>query len=61
MKAVIREASDPLPKFLKNRFKTEINGVPNNWGEALQFRINKQNKIYRAVNPQGSYATGSKG
>lgn len=60
VKAVIHNADDALPANFVERFTTKKGGVPTTWGEALQNRIQSQNRAYRTSNPNGSYTTGSR-
>ncbi len=54
VRAVVRSSTEPLSTLMKKRFKTKQDGVPNIWGEAMEFRVNKQNAGYRQANPEGS-------
>lgn len=54
VKANIYDYKKPLAPELAPRFTTKKSGVPNTWGEAVQYRINKQNTIYRQTYPNGS-------
>lgn len=58
VRAIIRNANDPLPKNLIKRFKTKKDGDPQTWGEAIKFRINNQNKAFKVIHPSGSKFTG---
>ncbi len=60
VRAIVRNFNDPLPiKFVKTeRFATVRNGNPSIWGEAVNFRINKQNSQFRNINRNGSRYTG---
>ena len=57
-KAIIRNYNDPLPKNMIKRLTTRKDGAPSTWGEATQFRINKQNRAYRDTYPNGSPCIG---
>jgi hypothetical protein len=52
---IVREPSESLPKILSERYTTEKNGTPETWGEAIYFRINKQNSKFRTENPLGTF------
>ena len=53
VRATVRGYNDPLPSNLVERFTTK-KGVPSTWGEAIEFRIDKQKATYRNNNPNGS-------
>ena len=53
VQAVVRNADDALPANMVERFTTK-KGVPKTWGDAVNFRIQKQNSGYRNANPNGS-------
>lgn len=57
-RAVVHEASDPLPLQFVDRFTTRKGGSPQTWGDAVLNRINSQNSIFRATYPLGSPYTG---
>lgn len=50
----MHEFNEELSEIMKQRFTTDRDGNPSTWGEALQFKINKQNSNYRILYPQGS-------
>lgn len=60
LRVIIREFDDVLPlKFIQTeRFATARNGNSSTWGEAVSFRINKQNRDFRMTNASGSYYVG---
>lgn len=58
-KSVVYAPDEILSPDLAKRFTTPKDGTPKTWGEALQFRINKQKKLYREQYPNGSYVTKS--
>ena len=55
--AVVRGYHETLNKMMADRFQTTKGGIPVTWGEAVQFRINKQSSGYRLSNPRGSFST----
>lgn len=59
-RAIIRNTDDPLPKkyIQLERFATKKDGNPLTQGQAVQFRINKQNKLFRIAYPDGSKIIG---
>ncbi len=59
VQANIRNASDPLPSNLVERFTTR-QGKPSTWGDAVQNRIGKQGAAFRNRYTNGSPFTGSK-
>ena len=58
-KVRIHESHERLTRCLQERFSTKRDGVPNTWGEAIQFRLNKQNTTYKRFNVEGSNFVGS--
>lgn len=59
VKAVVREASEPLPKELIERFTKRRGRAPATWGDAVNNRIGSHGASYRTGHPHGSFATGS--
>jgi len=53
VQAKVHKYDDALPKDLVERFTTK-KGTPKTWGEAVEFRIQKQKATYRKNNPNGS-------
>lgn len=54
VRCVVRKFDEPLPRVMQQRLKTKLDGTPSTWGEAAQFRINKQSNSYKKLNPSGS-------
>jgi len=59
VKARVHKYNDKLPANLVERFTTKA-ATPRTWGEAVQYRIQKQNALFREQYPNGSYTTGAK-
>lgn len=55
VKACIHNYDEPLSPEQAARFSTPKKGTPMTWGEAVEYRINKQNASYRNNNPAGSW------
>ena len=57
VQAVVRNYDDPLPASMLNRFPDPKNSerFATTWGEAINFRIQRQKKNFRNNFPQGSY------
>ena len=55
VKACIHNYDEPLSAEQAARFSTPKKGTPMTWGEAVEYRINKQNASYRNNNPAGSW------
>ena len=55
VKACIHNYYEPLSPEQAARFSTPKKGTPMTWGEAVEYRINKQNASYRNNNPAGSW------
>ncbi|WP_422614496.1 hypothetical protein, partial [Ascidiimonas aurantiaca] len=53
VQAVVHKADELLPDNLVERFTTK-KGVPKTWGDAVNLRIQKQNRGYRDTYPNGS-------
>lgn len=54
VEAYVHNYNDPLTAAEAERFTTTKNGKPSTWGEAIEYRINKQNSSYRNSYPNGS-------
>ncbi|MBF0548594.1 MAG: hypothetical protein HQM08_29460 [Candidatus Riflebacteria bacterium] len=59
VRAVVHDASAPLPSNFIGRFTTPKGGTPKTWGEGVLNRIGSQNSLFRQTYPQGSPFTGS--
>lgn len=54
VKAVVHKHSDPLTSSERARFTTK-KGTPSTWGEAVQYRVRKQDSAWRKTHPYGAY------
>jgi RHS repeat-associated protein len=59
--AVVHDSTEIIPADLASRFSDRSGGLPVTWGDAVVYRINTQNNIYRATYPNGSDITGWNG
>lgn len=56
VRAIVRDAGDPFPT---GRWTTRNGIQPATWGDAVQARIQQQNRVFRNAYPNGSPFTGS--
>ena len=59
LKAVVHEATELLNMAQINRFTVGKTKIPETWGEAIPYRIGKQNILYRNTYPMGSVTIGA--